>query len=85
VADKLAVLRQHCEAERTDYDRIEKTILWMGPPPATAEAASAFVRDVAPYAALGISRVIVMPLGQDPVAQVRTLGAHVVPELEPLA
>jgi F420-dependent oxidoreductase-like protein len=81
VAAKLDVLRRHCQAEGTDYDRIEKTILWQGAPPSTAEAASVFVGDVAPYAACGIDRVIVMPTGPDALAQVRALGTHVVPRL----
>jgi F420-dependent oxidoreductase-like protein len=84
VAHKLAILRQHCEGEGTDYDRIEKTILYVGVPPATASMAGPFADEMAAYAALGVSRVILMPAGLDPVGVVGVVGAHVVPRLAAL-
>ena len=80
VGTKLDVLRRECQVDGTDCDRIEKTILWVGSAPrATRDDARHFVDVVAPYAALGISQVVVMPIGQDPLVRVRTLGEHVVP------
>jgi F420-dependent oxidoreductase-like protein len=84
VAHTLDVLRQHCETEGRDYGAIEKTILHVGAPPITAADAGPFVKAMAPYAELGVSRVIVMPAGPDPVWFVRTLSEHVVPRLAEL-
>lgn len=35
---KLDVLREHCAREGTDYDRIEKTVMYVGPTPTSAAA-----------------------------------------------
>jgi alkanesulfonate monooxygenase SsuD/methylene tetrahydromethanopterin reductase-like flavin-dependent oxidoreductase (luciferase family) len=82
VGAKLDILRGHCKAEGTDYDRIETTIPWVpGAPPATPDDARHFVDAVVPYDALGLSRVIAMPIGPDPLGVVQTLAAHVAPQL----
>jgi hypothetical protein len=73
IAHKLRVLAGHCEAEGTDYDRIEKTIMYLGGPPATDEAIAAFVDEMRAYAEVGIDRVMVIPLGTDPAGYVRRL------------
>ena len=83
VRHKLDVLKQHCEDEGTDYDRIEKTILYIGQTP-SAEGAGSFVEEMATFAEVGISRVIVMPIGPDPSALVDDLGAQVIPKLAKL-
>jgi hypothetical protein len=84
VAHTLDVLRRHCKAEGRDYDEIEKTILHVGAPPMSAADAGPFIEAMRPYAALGVSRVILMPAGPDPAGFVRTLAAHVVPALADL-
>ena len=84
LAHALDVLRRHCERENRDYGTIEKTILHVGAPPMTAADAGPFAEAMAPYAGLGVSRVIVMPAGPDPAGFVRTLSAHVVPRLAEL-
>jgi F420-dependent oxidoreductase-like protein len=58
VAHKLDVLRGHCDAEGTDYDRIVKTVAFMGP---VVDEVEQFLSDVAAYAALGVTEVQVMP------------------------
>ena len=73
IAHKLQVLKGHCEKEGTDHDRIEKTIMYLGGPPATDEATSAFVEEMRAYADLGIDRVMVIPLGTDPAGYIRRL------------
>ncbi|MFT4081042.1 MAG: LLM class F420-dependent oxidoreductase [Nocardioides sp.] len=57
IRHKLDVLRGHCERLGTDYDAIEKTMLYRGP----TEDADAFLREMAAYAALGISLVSLTP------------------------
>ncbi len=73
IAHKLRVLAGHCEAEGTDYGRIEKTIMYLGGPPATDEGGAAFVEEMRAYGNLGIDRVMVIPLGTDPAGYVRRL------------
>ena len=81
VRAKLDVLRDHCQREGTDYERIEKTILYVGPPPATVPSAAAFVEEMKPYAELDVRQVVLMPFGPDPVGFVDHLASNVVPQL----
>lgn len=80
VKRKLEVLRRHCDAEGTDYDRIQKTILWAAMPPVGAEAGR-FLSEMERYAELGVECVYVMPMGKDPVEVVERLGTDVIPSL----
>lgn len=65
VKHKLEVLRGHCETLGTDYDAIEKTMLYQGSPLRDPDA---FLRDMEAYAALGITLVSVTPPRyEDPV------------------
>jgi len=77
---KLQVLRQHCENEGTNYDRIRKTMLYMG---GTLFAADydGFLEEMAGFAAAGIDGVMIMPIGPDPVALTQALADRVVPQL----
>jgi len=80
IEHKLAVLREHCEREGTDYDAIRKTILWS----AAFDPASdgpAFVEEMKRFADVGVDEVHVMHLGNEPVAYVQDLGRSVVPAL----
>jgi F420-dependent oxidoreductase-like protein len=80
IAHKLDVLDRHCEAEGRDPASIERTILALGNP---LDDVDAFVASMAEYAALGVSTVEVMPVG-DPVAFVTEVGDRVVPALAAL-
>ena len=81
ISGKLDVLREHCTREGTDYDRIEKTVLYAAPLAPGAEAAVTFAETMAAYAAVGVSEVHVMPMDGDPVGFVRNLGEHVIPRV----
>ena len=81
VAQKLDVLRGHCEAEGRDYDSIQKTLLAMGDPVADPDG---FLKDMETYADLGISLAAVMPSGDDPVAFTTQVCEHVVPRMSGL-
>ena len=65
VQHKLDVLRDHCDRLGTDYDAIEKTMLFQGD---AAGDPDGFLRQMEEYAAVGISLVGLMPPRyQDPV------------------
>ena len=71
VRHKLAVLRDHCEAEGTDYDAIEKTVAWTGPSLDSGEEHERFLDRMAELAAEGVATVTITPFSDDPVAEVR--------------
>jgi F420-dependent oxidoreductase-like protein len=81
IGAKLEVLREHCAREGTDYNRIRKTILYVGPLTPDAEGGMAFADEMARYAEVGVEEVHLMPFGPDPVGFVRDLGANVVPRI----
>ncbi len=82
-AQKLAVLREHCDNEGTSYDRLRKTITCLAPADPAADGAR-FIEQMRAFADIGIDAVHVMPPSNDPAAFARTLGEHVVPGLSSL-
>jgi len=81
VRHKLDVLREHCKNEGRDYDTVRKTILYTGESVGETER---FVEEMRGYGELGIESVIVMPMGETAVEQVKRLGDEVIPRLEKL-
>jgi F420-dependent oxidoreductase-like protein len=81
VRAKLDVLREHCDREGTDYDRIAKTVLYAAPIDLGAEAGERFAAEMTGYLELGVSEVHVMPMSGDPVVFVENLGEYVIPHL----
>jgi F420-dependent oxidoreductase-like protein len=77
VAHKFDVLRQHCEAERRDYDAIEKTVLVMRP---ALPDVDAFLDDVRAFGALGATEVQTMP-DRHPVEFAEQIAERVMPRL----
>jgi F420-dependent oxidoreductase-like protein len=81
VAHKLDVLARHCEAEGRDPATIDRTILAiMNNPAANPDE---FLAAMADYAALGISTVEIMPMG-DPIAYTTQVMENVAPRLAQL-
>ncbi|MBB3662882.1 MULTISPECIES: LLM class F420-dependent oxidoreductase [Prauserella salsuginis group] len=79
VRHKLDVLRGHCEALGTDYDAIEKTILYQGD---TITDPDGFLRQMETYRKLGVSLVsLVPPAYQDPVPWATSLVGDIRPRL----
>ncbi|MFE7507568.1 LLM class F420-dependent oxidoreductase [Promicromonospora sp. NPDC057488] len=79
VRHKLDVLREHCDRLGTDYDAIEKTMLYQGDPTGDVDA---FLADMERYRALGISLVGLMPTPyENPVPWATSLVEKVVPRL----
>lgn len=83
VAHKLDVLRRHCDEVGRDADGIAKTILYAGDALSSGDP-DRFLAEMADYAKLGITTVIVMPLDGEPVAFVERLGTDVIPRLAEL-
>lgn len=80
---KLEVLRRHCDALGTDYDRIRRTVMVPQPWDPSRDA-DTFLESMSALAAVGVQEVHVTPLGaaaKDPVSFVRDLGTYVVPRL----
>jgi len=80
---KLAVLRDHCANEGTDYDAIRKTVLYTGMALMGGDDA-AFIEEMTAMAAVGIQEAQVMPIGPDPVGLIERLAESVVPALAAL-
>jgi F420-dependent oxidoreductase-like protein len=80
---KLAVLREHCAVEGSDYDSIRKTMLYSGGRLAGADY-DGFVDEMTAFAAAGIEAVMVMPLGTDPVGFTEAVAERIVPRLTDL-
>jgi F420-dependent oxidoreductase-like protein len=83
VAHKIDVLHRHCDELGRDRDDIAKTILYVGSSLANGDT-DQFLTEMAHYAKLGISTVVVMPLDNEPIAFVERLGARVIPSLAEL-
>jgi F420-dependent oxidoreductase-like protein len=82
VRHKLDVLRRHCDDVGRDYDTVEKTMIPGGADPLTDP--DAFVKDMAQYAALGISLITLTPSTDDPVGWTTRVCEDVVPRLAEL-
>jgi F420-dependent oxidoreductase-like protein len=80
IAHKLEVLDRHCEAEGRDPTTIDRTILALANP---VDDPDGFLASMADYAALGISLVDVMPMGE-PIAYTEQLAQRVLPGLAEL-
>ncbi len=80
VRHKLDVLRGHCDAEGRDYDRIRKTVAYMGEP-ATAGDLDAFMRDISGYTKLGLDTVILVPRLGEPAAWIESFASPAVQRL----
>ncbi|KRA28100.1 MULTISPECIES: LLM class F420-dependent oxidoreductase [unclassified Nocardioides] len=81
VANKLDVLRRHCDDLGRDYDAIRKTILYFGDPVADPDA---FVRDMEEYAALGVSLAAMMAPATDPEGWASELVERALPRVAAL-
>jgi F420-dependent oxidoreductase-like protein len=77
VAHKLDVLRSHCDAEGSGYDRITKTVLAVRPALADVDE---FVAAASEYAALGVTEMEVMP-DRHPVRFAQEIAEQVLPRV----
>ncbi len=77
VAQKLDVLRRHCDDESRDYDSIAKTVLITRPPLADVDA---FLADAEEYRKIGVSEMMLMP-DRHPVEFAERVAEDVVPRV----
>jgi F420-dependent oxidoreductase-like protein len=78
VAHKLDVLRAHCADVGRDPSEIQTTLMSLEDPLADVDA---FLAAMESYAALGVSLIEIVPMGDDPVAFVEGLATHIIPRL----
>ncbi len=81
IARKLGVLREHCEREGTDYDRIRKTILWSA---LVNPEDPALVGQLEAFAEIGVTEVHLMHFGNEPAGFIRSLAEHLVEPIHAL-
>jgi len=79
VAQKIDVLRRHCDAVQRDIREIEVTAIATGSPDRTA---AEVLRSAEAYAAVGVATVMTGPAGADPPAALRSIYG---PAMERLA
>ncbi|WP_215549758.1 LLM class F420-dependent oxidoreductase [Amycolatopsis sp. CA-230715] len=83
VAHKLDVLRRHCDDAGRDYAEIEKTGVYNGEALRHGDL-DGVAAELAPFAKLGITKVIVMPPDQNAAAWIDERCAPLVPKLAEL-
>jgi F420-dependent oxidoreductase-like protein len=78
VAEKIEVLRRHCDALGRDIRDIEVTALLRGPPEWTTDDV---LRSAEAYAAVGVATVMASAVGPDPAAVLQSVYAPAVGRL----
>ena len=84
VKHKLEVLRQHCDAEGRDYDKIEKTVLFVLNVGREGENAGQLVEQLGTFAEAGAQTVIGALIGVEHIAPIEVMGRDVIPQVEKL-
>lgn len=81
VRHKLEVLRSHCDDVGRPYDDVRKTVIGHMDPLADRDG---FLAEMASYADLGVSLVVLSPQSDDPVAWTTAVCDELLPELRRL-
>ena len=81
VRKKLEVLRRHCDAERRDYDSIERTTLGTVQLAPGKQSPSDVIRELSALARVGVQHAIVNLPNVQEIAPVETLAKEVVPAI----
>ncbi|MEI8082603.1 MAG: LLM class F420-dependent oxidoreductase [Actinomycetes bacterium] len=81
VASKLAVLREHCDEQGTDYNAIRKTILYVGAGRPDSSGASELIDQLSRYAEVGISQAHLMPGPTLPTNFISDISEYLIPTL----
>jgi F420-dependent oxidoreductase-like protein len=81
VASKLAVLREHCDEQGTDYNAIRKTILYVGAGRPDSSGASQLIDQLSRYAEVGISQAHLMPGPTLPTTFISDISEYLIPTL----
>jgi F420-dependent oxidoreductase-like protein len=78
VAQKLAVLKRHCEDVGRNYDDIEKTIIR---PMNLGEGANKIVQDLGAFAEIGVTHCLGHLVGVENVASLEVVARDVMPQI----
>jgi len=78
VAHKLDVLGSHCANVGRDPSEIQTTLMSLEDPLTDVDA---FLTQMERYAALGVSLIEIVPMGDDPVAFAERLATEIIPKL----
>jgi F420-dependent oxidoreductase-like protein len=84
IAHKLAVLREHCEAEGRDYDEIEKTAYYIFDVGANGENVEATVQRLRELADLGVQTAIGMVKDVHTITPLEIISREVIPAVADL-
>lgn len=79
---KLAILRQHCEEQGTDYESIQKTILYVGSAHPASDNGRELANELKGFGEIGISAAHLMPGKQDPTEFIADVARHLIPRLQ---
>jgi F420-dependent oxidoreductase-like protein len=79
IAHKLAVLREHCEAEGRDYDEIEKTTMFPLDPGPNGENIDSMIAQLERLAAMGIQAVQGSVKDASAIAPIELIGERLIP------
>jgi len=78
VAQKLAVLQQHCKAVGRNYDDIEKTIIR---PMDLGDGVDKIVQDLGAYAEIGVTHCVGHLVGVENIAPMEIVARDVMPQI----
>ena len=81
VRRRFEVLRRHCEAEGTDYDAIERTVMLRLDPGPNGEHADELVDTLGQLAEAGTQAALGWPTGVGEPSVIETLGDRVIPQV----
>ena len=78
------ILERHCEAEGTDYEAIERTIVFRYDPGPTGEGAAELVDTLGRFAEAGTHAALGSLTGVEDPRVLETMGKHVIPQVSSL-
>jgi F420-dependent oxidoreductase-like protein len=84
VERRLGILAAHCEAERRDYDAIEKTIVTRFDPGPNGERADELVDRLARFAEVGVQAALGSAVNVEDPRTIEQLATKVIPQLRDL-
>ncbi len=81
---KLAILREHCQAEGRDYDEIEKTAILPMSVGANGEDAGRLVEQLGEFAEAGVQTMLGALIGVEAIRPIEVMGRDVIPQVRKL-
>ena len=82
VKRRFEILEQHCAAEGTDYDAIERTVLMLFDPGPDGKRAGALVETLGQFADVGVQATLGSLIGCEDPRVMEAMGRLVIPQLD---